>query len=181
MGEAISGNVTRNNGHDAVMAPKIASFLAWPQECVKHAIAQLKEAWRCLTRPALGCLPDRLVGIYRMDKHASKGDRECGSGQGEQGMKSSQRPSLSAGRLSCPSWPSYGFDGTNAKNASIVFSASLFDANLRKPGQQGQANARNCNLLTAHESSVGGNIPHVDMDSRPAFSRLGLFRMRMDV
>jgi hypothetical protein len=74
-----------------------------------------------------------------MDKHASKGDLECGSAQGEQGMKSTRRPSLSAGRLSCPSWPSYEFDRTNAKNATIVFSASLFDANLRKPGQQGQA------------------------------------------
>jgi hypothetical protein len=35
------GNVTRNNGHDAVIAPKVAAFLAWPQERVKHALAQL--------------------------------------------------------------------------------------------------------------------------------------------
>jgi hypothetical protein len=116
-----------------------------------------------------------------MDKDASKGDRECGSAQGEQGMKSTQRPILSAGRLSCPSWPSYGFDELMRRMRLSFFPLVYSTQILRKPGQQGPANARNGNLLTAHESSLGGNIPHVDMDSRPAFSRLGLFRMRMDV
>lgn len=37
-----------------------------------------------------------------------------------------------------PSWPSYGFDRIDAKNATILFSAGPFEANLRQSSRQGQ-------------------------------------------
>jgi len=37
-----------------------------------------------------------------------------------------------------PSWPSYGFDRIDAKNATIVVSVGPFEANLRQQSRQGQ-------------------------------------------
>ena len=45
-------------------------------------------------------------------------------------------------------WPCFEFDRIDAKNATIVFSAGLYEINLRQPGQQRQPNPKT--VASAH-------------------------------
>jgi hypothetical protein len=74
-----------------------------------------------------------------------------------------------------------GFTGWNAQGFTVwtktVCSVILEAERQRK----GETNARDYQLLTPCQASHDGPAPRTDMDSRAAFSGLGLFRMRMGV
>jgi hypothetical protein len=75
-----------------------------------------------------------------------------------------------------------GFTRRNSQGFT-VWTETVGSVILEADGKRkAETNARDCHLLlTPCQASHEGPAPRTDMDSRAAFSRLGLFRMRMDV
>lgn len=74
-----------------------------------------------------------------------------------------------------------GFTGWNSQGFT-VWTKTVCSVILEAEGKRkGETNVRDCQLLTPCRASHDGPAPRTDMDSRAAFSGLGLFRMRMGV